>query len=66
MIQTIAQFYAQKIAGMLISDAMAKKFGKKQTADSVARAAADFVGLPLYQYIGGIRARELPVPMMNQ
>lgn len=32
---------------------------------AVTRAAADFVGLPLYQYIGGIRARELPVPMMN-
>jgi len=32
---------------------------------AVSRAAADFVGLPLYQYIGGIRARELPVPMMN-
>jgi len=32
---------------------------------AVARAAADFIGLPLYQYIGGIRARELPVPMMN-
>ncbi|MGD9577408.1 MAG: phosphopyruvate hydratase [Syntrophorhabdus sp.] len=32
---------------------------------AVARAGADFVGLPLYQYIGGIRARELPVPMMN-
>lgn len=41
MIQTIAQFYAEKLAGMLISDAMAKKFGKKQTADSVARAAAE-------------------------
>jgi enolase len=32
---------------------------------AVARAGAEFVGLPLYQYIGGIRARELPVPMMN-
>jgi enolase len=32
---------------------------------AVARAAADYVGLPLYQYIGGVRARELPVPMMN-
>jgi len=30
-----------------------------------ARAAADYVDLPLYQYIGGIRGRELPVPMMN-
>ncbi|NTW36838.1 MAG: phosphopyruvate hydratase [Syntrophobacteraceae bacterium] len=32
---------------------------------AVARAASEYVGLPLYQYIGGIRARELPVPMMN-
>ena len=32
---------------------------------AVARAAAEFLSIPLYQYIGGIRARELPVPMMN-
>ena len=32
---------------------------------AVARAAADAFGLPLYQYIGGINARLLPVPMMN-
>lgn len=30
-----------------------------------AKAAANFFGLPLYQYIGGINAKELPVPMMN-
>ncbi|MBA4390244.1 MAG: phosphopyruvate hydratase [Syntrophus sp. (in: bacteria)] len=30
-----------------------------------ARAASDYLGIPLYQYIGGIRGRELPVPMMN-
>lgn len=30
-----------------------------------ARAAATFLGMPLYQYIGGVNARELPVPMMN-
>ncbi len=30
-----------------------------------AKAAADFFGLPLYYYIGGINAKELPVPMMN-
>lgn len=30
-----------------------------------ARAASEYLGLPLYQYIGGIRGRELPVPMMN-
>ncbi len=32
---------------------------------AVAKAAADSVGLPLYQYIGGVAARTLPVPMMN-
>jgi len=30
-----------------------------------AKAAAVSVDLPLYQYIGGIHARTLPVPMMN-
>ena len=30
-----------------------------------ARAAAEYLDVPLYQYIGGIRGRELPVPMMN-
>jgi enolase len=32
---------------------------------AVACAAADSVGLPLYRYLGGPRARVLPVPMMN-
>jgi enolase len=32
---------------------------------AVARAAANYLDLPLYQYIGGVNARELPVPMMN-
>jgi len=32
---------------------------------AVAHAAADAAGLPLYQYLGGCGARELPVPMMN-
>ena len=32
---------------------------------AVAKAAAESIGLPLYQYIGGIGARTLPVPMMN-
>lgn len=32
---------------------------------AAARAAAQFTGLPLHQYIGGISARTLPVPMMN-
>ena len=32
---------------------------------AVAKAAASAVELPLYQYIGGVHARTLPVPMMN-
>jgi enolase len=32
---------------------------------AVARAAADAVQLPLYRYLGGGNAKELPVPMMN-
>ncbi len=32
---------------------------------AVARAAADELGMPLYQYIGGVNGKVLPVPMMN-
>lgn len=30
-----------------------------------ARAAAEYLGIPLYRYVGGANARTLPVPMMN-
>lgn len=32
---------------------------------AVAKAAAESVGLPLFQYLGGVNAKVLPVPMMN-
>jgi len=32
---------------------------------AVAKAAANYVGMPLYRYIGGTYAHMLPVPMMN-
>ncbi|MEJ2048251.1 MAG: phosphopyruvate hydratase [Calditrichota bacterium] len=32
---------------------------------AVAKAAANAMGLPLYQYLGGVNAKVLPVPMMN-
>ncbi len=32
---------------------------------SVAKAAAEALGLPLFQYLGGVNAKQLPVPMMN-
>lgn len=30
-----------------------------------ARAAANYLELPLYRYLGGVNTKELPVPMMN-
>src|SRR5688572_32289833 len=32
---------------------------------AAAHAAAEFLGVPLYRYVGGAAARTLPVPMMN-
>jgi enolase len=32
---------------------------------AVARAAAEWLGLPLYRYLGGCNTKDLPVPMMN-
>lgn len=32
---------------------------------AVARAAADLLDMPLYRYLGGFNAKQLPVPMMN-
>ena len=32
---------------------------------AVAKASADALGLPLFQYLGGVNAKVLPVPMMN-
>jgi len=32
---------------------------------AICKAAADYCGLPLYQYIGGVNSKILPVPQMN-
>ena len=32
---------------------------------AVAKAAAEALGQPLYKYLGGVNAKELPLPMMN-
>jgi enolase len=32
---------------------------------AVAHAAANYLDIPLYQYLGGFNAKQLPVPMMN-
>jgi enolase len=57
-------------AAMLALDGTTNK--KKLGANAIlavsmatARAAADHLDLPLYQYLGGPGARTLPVPMMN-
>jgi enolase len=55
---------------MLAADATPNK--RKLGANAIlavslatARAASDALGLPLYQYLGGVGARVLPVPLMN-
>ncbi|MGD2065514.1 MAG: phosphopyruvate hydratase [Dehalococcoidia bacterium] len=35
------------------------------TSLAVAKAAANFQGIPLYRYLGGAKANLLPVPMLN-
>jgi len=35
------------------------------TSLAVAKAGASFRGIPLYRYLGGSRAKQLPVPMLN-
>ena len=32
---------------------------------AVARAAAEYLSMPLYRYLGGVNSKTLPVPMMN-
>jgi enolase len=32
---------------------------------ATAKASAEFLGLPLYKYLGGVNAKVLPAPMMN-
>ena len=32
---------------------------------AIAHAAANYLDIPLYQYLGGVNAKQLPVPMMN-
>jgi len=32
---------------------------------AVAKAASDELGMPLYQYVGGVNSKTLPVPMLN-
>ena len=32
---------------------------------AVAHAAANYLDMPLYQYLGGVNSKQLPVPMMN-
>lgn len=32
---------------------------------AVAKAAAEYLGMPLYRYLGGVNAKVIPTPMMN-
>ena len=62
------QPYIDKVMIELDGTANKSKLGANATLGvsmAVAKAAAEAVGLPLYQYLGGVNAKVLPVPMMN-
>ena len=64
----LEQAYIDKIMCDLDGTETKKNFGANAilgVSMAVARAGADELGLPLYQYLGGINARTLPTPMMN-
>jgi enolase len=62
----------QKLIDEILIDIDGTKNKEKLGANAIlgvslacAKAAANALGLPLYKYIGGVYAHELPVPMMN-
>ncbi len=64
----LEQAYIDKIMCDLDGTETKKNFGANAilgVSMAVARAAADELGIPLYQYLGGVNARTLPTPMMN-
>ncbi len=62
------QIYIDKVMIDLDGTANKSKLGANAilgVSIAVAKAAAEARGLPLYNYVGGVSARTLPVPMMN-
>ncbi len=62
------QIYVDKVMIDLDGTSNKSKLGANAilgVSIAVAKAAAEARGLPLYNYVGGVSARTLPVPMMN-
>jgi len=62
------QFEIDKILIELDSTPNKERLGGNTTIATslaVSKVAAATAGLPLFQYIGGVRARTLPIPMLN-
>ena len=67
-LDAIDQLLADKIMIDLDGTPNKKKLGANAilgVSISVAKAAAYALELPLFQYLGGVNAKQLPVPMMN-
>ena len=68
-VQNVNKKIAREIEGMNVYEQVKidKKLIEIDGTDNkaVARAAANSLGMSLYNYIGGINAKELPIPMMN-
>lgn len=66
--QATDQVYLDKLLIELDGTANKSKLGANAILGvslAVAKAAASYMDLPLYQYLGGVNAKTLPVPMMN-
>ncbi len=66
--ESLDQVGIDKAMIALDGTATKKKLGANATlavSMAVARAAAEYSGLPLFRYLGGTNAKVLPVPMMN-
>ena len=67
-VDVLDQIYIDNLMLQLDGTANKSKLGANAILGvslAVAKAAADYVGQPLYRYVGGVNAHVLPVPMMN-
>ncbi len=67
-LNALDQSYIDKLMCELDGTANKGKLGANAilgVSIAVARAAAEALSMPLYQYLGGFNAKQLPVPMMN-
>jgi enolase len=67
-VEAVNQVFIDNALLELDGTANKSKFGANAmlgVSIAVARAAAEWLGMPLYRYLGGCNTKDLPVPMLN-